>query len=244
VKYKIDYPFLYPITWLAPYGFMLGALLGLVVSIGMILVYFQRTTNVFFSVSQRLRESEEQMCSIMASMNEGVVLQNADGKIVFSNNKALQIFKMTAEEMIGKSSLSEEFHMVNEDNTPYPVERRPATITLRTGQPQINRVMGITELEKETTWISVNTEPMFHTGDTKPYSVVVTFRDITQQKHTADLTKQLLAFARRGKYRSVPVDLNEVIEEVSMLLKHSIDKRIKFRQNLNTQDAITIGDPS
>ncbi|MFZ2655642.1 MAG: response regulator [Victivallales bacterium] len=63
-------------------------------------------------------------------------------------------------------------------------------------------------------------------------------------KRSADLTKQLLAFSRQGKYQSVPVNMHDIIWEIITLLGRSIDKRIKFIQNLNAEQHIALGDPS
>lgn len=63
-------------------------------------------------------------------------------------------------------------------------------------------------------------------------------------QRSADLTGQLLAFARKGHYQSVPVDLHEAIEEVVSLLRHSIDKRIAIRQDLEASPPCTCGDPN
>ncbi len=45
----------------------------------------------------------------------------------------------------------------------------------------------------------------------------------------AALTKQLLGFARKGKYEVAPVDLHQVIKGVMEILEHTIDKRIQTR---------------
>lgn len=58
-----------------------------------------------------------------------------------------------------------------------------------------------------------------------------------------DLTQKLLAFARKGQYESVPVDIHSIIEEVVGILHHSIDKRIKIKPHLIADPSITKGDP-
>jgi len=58
----------------------------------------------------------------------------------------------------------------------------------------------------------------------------------------ADLTTQLLAFARKGKYVAVPVNLHDVIHDVVGLLSHSVDRRIEIRQHLDANPAWTRGD--
>ncbi|MGB5139360.1 MAG: PAS domain S-box protein, partial [Candidatus Zixiibacteriota bacterium] len=60
----------------------------------------------------------------------------------------------------------------------------------------------------------------------------------------ADLTSQLLAFARKGNYLTVPVDIHETIKEVANILKHTIDRRIEIRMDLAAGQAIVKGDPS
>jgi PAS domain S-box-containing protein len=63
-------------------------------------------------------------------------------------------------------------------------------------------------------------------------------------QHSAHLTRQLLAFARKGKYLSVPVDLQAILREVAGLLKHSLDKRIRIACEFPEKAISTTGDPS
>lgn len=67
---------------------------------------------------------------------------------------------------------------------------------------------------------------------------------LTAASRAADLTSQLLAFARKGKYRSVPTDLNATIREVVSLLERSIDKRIGLELDLCENKLVTMGDPT
>ncbi len=61
---------------------------------------------------------------------------------------------------------------------------------------------------------------------------------------SADLTRQLLAFGRKGKSRNVPVDMHSVIREVKALLEHTLDKRISMRLQLDAARSAITGDPS
>jgi PAS domain S-box-containing protein len=61
---------------------------------------------------------------------------------------------------------------------------------------------------------------------------------------SADLTQQLLAFARKGQYRSVEVDLHAIVAEVVAILQHTIDRRIEIQQILKASPPTTTGDPS
>jgi len=63
-------------------------------------------------------------------------------------------------------------------------------------------------------------------------------------KRASELTSQLLAFARKGKYRSIPVDIHSIVVEVVNILKRTIDKRIVIKQHLDAQQTLTFGDPT
>ncbi|MBN2526347.1 MAG: PAS domain S-box protein [Deltaproteobacteria bacterium] len=60
----------------------------------------------------------------------------------------------------------------------------------------------------------------------------------------SELTFQLLAFAQKGKYLSVAVDIHKVIAEVVGLLSHSISKQICIEQHLQANPSTVKGDPS
>ena len=61
---------------------------------------------------------------------------------------------------------------------------------------------------------------------------------------SADLTSKLLAFARKGKYEIVVVDIHETIREVLNLLEHITGTRIKVYMNFNANPATIMGDNS
>jgi two-component system cell cycle sensor histidine kinase/response regulator CckA len=60
---------------------------------------------------------------------------------------------------------------------------------------------------------------------------------------SAHLTRQLLAFARKGTARSVVVDVRRTVDEVASLLRHSIDRRIDVRCPPGEAPVPARGDP-
>jgi two-component system cell cycle sensor histidine kinase/response regulator CckA len=49
--------------------------------------------------------------------------------------------------------------------------------------PQSDVIMGIHRPDGTLTWISINVQPIFKEGETRPYRVVATMRDITERRH-------------------------------------------------------------
>jgi PAS domain S-box-containing protein len=61
-------------------------------------------------------------------------------------------------------------------------------------------------------------------------------------QRSADLTRQLLTFARKGKARQAPVDVHAVIGDVVEMLTRTIDPRIRVYSRLGAPLAVTTGD--
>jgi PAS domain S-box-containing protein len=63
-------------------------------------------------------------------------------------------------------------------------------------------------------------------------------------KRSANLISQMLAFSRKGKFLSISVNIHDIIAEIVIMLKHSIDKRIIILQDLKADPPTTRGDPT
>jgi PAS domain S-box-containing protein len=73
-----------------------------------------------------------------------------------------------------------------------------------------------------------------------------TFVDVIMNaaQRAADLTSKLLAFSRRGKIVSSPIDAHESIKAAIALLERSVDKRISIKTDLAAVDSTILGDPA
>jgi PAS domain S-box-containing protein len=63
-------------------------------------------------------------------------------------------------------------------------------------------------------------------------------------RRASELTRQLLAFARKSKQRSDVVDVHAVVGDLVRLLSRSIDKRITVETRLAAESAAVLGDAS
>ncbi|HIK28192.1 MAG: PAS domain S-box protein [Oscillatoriaceae bacterium SKW80] len=136
-----------------------------------------------------LRESEQRYRSVIETAAEGIVLLSADGSVSACNYAAERILGISAGQMMLRASLGTPLRAIHEDGSPFPSEIHPASVTLRTGKPQSNVVMGIRKQDGSVTWISVNTRPLFRAGETSPYGVVFSFFDITERKNTEEVLR-------------------------------------------------------
>lgn len=135
---------------------------------------------------QMLRESEERYRSVIASLAEGVLLVDEDTIVLAANSSAKRILNRPLHRIIGERVtdvwVSEAVH---EDGAPFEPEDFPVGLALATGQPQSDVIMGLQQPDSTRIWISVNTQPVIHPGEKRPYQVVVSFFDITARRETA-----------------------------------------------------------
>lgn len=97
---------------------------------------------------------------------------------------------------------------------------------------QLSGILGYAEMARE------------RVGDGVPKLAKYLDNIITAAQRSADLTAKLLAFARKGKFRTVPVNVNSLIGEVCGILERSIDRRIELHQDLRAHPPVTVGDPT
>jgi len=131
-------------------------------------------------------EGEARYASVVRAMAEGVVVQDSDAVILACNEAAEQLLGLTADQMMGRSSLDPRWRSIHEDGSPFPGDTHPVPMTLRTGQALRDVVMGVHKPDGTLTWISINTEPLFRAGEAKPFAAVCTFGDITRRKRAED----------------------------------------------------------
>jgi PAS domain S-box-containing protein len=140
---------------------------------------------------------------ILDFINEGVVYQEANGKIKIWNKAAEKIFGLSAEQAVGLTSVNHPWNLINADGTHCPGEDHPSMITLTTGRALKDQIRGIKSQDGSVTWLSINTIPVFKQDDSKPSAVVISFQDVTKKVRSdqalLEEKKRYAAAARMAK---------------------------------------------
>jgi serine/threonine-protein kinase len=142
---------------------------------------------------EALRQSEERYRSVIAAMQDGIAILDADGGIRECNAAAERILGLTAEQLMGRTPHDPRWRAVHEDGSPFPGEMHPPMVTLRTGQPCTEVVMGVHKPDGTLTWITVNAQPLFQADGRTLAGVVASFEDITDRKRTEELLRRSAA---------------------------------------------------
>jgi diguanylate cyclase (GGDEF)-like protein/PAS domain S-box-containing protein len=129
-----------------------------------------------------------QASGALDAMTAGLLVQDLDGTIVFANPAAQALFGLTLEQIKGRSSLDESWTVVREDGTPWPHDTRPSLVSMRTGEPQRDQVMGLTNPQGDLRWLAINAVPMRDPAGAIT-GAICSFDDITSRR-AADATLQ------------------------------------------------------
>ncbi len=137
-----------------------------------------------------LLQSEDKYRSMFTALSDGIIMQNASGKIITCNPAAAQMLGLTQDQMLENTLIDPHWHTIHADGSDFPIEMHPAALALRTGQAVRNQVMGISKPGGGVGWFNVNAEPMFNPGETSPYAALTSFADITMRVEVETVIQQ------------------------------------------------------
>lgn len=130
-----------------------------------------------------IRKNNAKYKTLFENLNQGVVYQRADGKIVDVNDAALMMLGLNRDQFLGKDSYDPRWKVINEQYEILAPECHPSMKALKTGKKIIGETIGIYVPEKRGyNWLIVNAVPIFHENTELPDEVFVTFEDITARK--------------------------------------------------------------
>ncbi len=96
--------------------------------------------------------------TLLLTVSEGVVVYDENGKIIFCNDAGRDMLGMDENKLLGKRPGGLDFGTIREDGSLFPTHDHPISVTLRTGQPCRNVVMGLVHNpSRPCLWISINT---------------------------------------------------------------------------------------
>jgi PAS domain S-box-containing protein len=130
---------------------------------------------------EALRDSEARYRSVITALEEAVVLQNPDGRVITCNPSVERVLGIAAQTLENSYIPWQQLKPLRGNGERFPASQHPARLAMESGRPCTGVVMGITKADGVQSWLSVNANPLVYYERTMPYAVVTSFTDITER---------------------------------------------------------------
>jgi len=165
-----------------------------------------------------LAESEALYRVAMESLKEGVILHGAEGEIIAHNPRAAEILGLSSDELNGRVSRDPLWDAVYPDGTPFPAEAHPSMVTLLTGEPCSDVLMGVYNPRWQSRhWVSINSRPILTVSSkgAREVKVVASFDDVTERIEREKQLQRWSTVYRFSGEAIVVADADGVIRDVN-----------------------------
>ncbi|WP_029770869.1 PAS domain S-box protein, partial [Pseudogulbenkiania sp. MAI-1] len=125
-------------------------------------------------LERRLRQSEEQRQALLDSLDEGVVVVDAEGVATSANPQARRLLDLDA---TGRMSAGR--WLIHPDGTPLAADPSLGLAAVRDAAPLERERLGIASHGGEPQWVSLSVRPLSHDGAGRAPAALLTFADIS-----------------------------------------------------------------
>lgn len=140
---------------------------------------FSRDMTDQLQASETLRESEERFRTLIKDLSVGVVVQDAEARIIVANEAAFTLLGVTEDQLLGVTSFDPRWNVIHPDGRDFPGETHPVPVAIATKAPVRDVIMGIYRpVTDDRVWLLVCAEPQFQ-ADGSVRQVICSFTDVT-----------------------------------------------------------------
>ena len=170
-----------------------------------------------------LRASEEKFRTLFSQLNAGVVVHDADTRILYTNPASARLLGLTQAQLVGRDAIDADWHFVRSDGTRMPLAEYPVNQVLTSRQPLHDQVLGIVaSRDARPRWVLVDAFPVMEAE--RLHQIVVTFVDITERQ---------LAQAERARLLRELQLKNKDLENVVYVASHDLRSPLVNIQGLS-----------
>lgn len=145
---------------------------------------------------ERLSESKAKDEAILASIGDGLIVADKEGKIIYINKASESLLGKRREDLVGKSFF-ESIPLEDEKGELIPEEKRPVSITLSTGATTVSTVASpsyyFVRNDKTKFPVAITATPIMLDG--KIAGAIEIFRDITEEREIDKAKNEFVSLA-------------------------------------------------
>ncbi len=134
--------------------------------------------------------SAEEARQMLNTVTAGILKISTEGRVLYANTQARKLLTIHEIDPLGMSVREFEPYTVWPDGSPCAYEDCPPIKCLRTGELQVDVVVGLQLPAAPMLWIKVTAEPLLDPTTGKPAAALVTLVESTHPKHVEESLKQ------------------------------------------------------
>ena len=118
---------------------------------------------------------------VIGALGVGLLVQDRAGTVLTVDRAAAELLCVPLTELRGANLARVAWHAMGTDGSRLDPEGRPGRRCIETGVGSVGHVLGLRKPDGELRWIELDVRPLFADGDSAPYAVVSTLRDVTER---------------------------------------------------------------
>jgi diguanylate cyclase (GGDEF)-like protein/PAS domain S-box-containing protein len=147
-------------------------------------------------------EAELRYRELMEVVDKGIMVRNAQGRIVYANAAAIRMLDVEDGLSLDEELRPGRWRVVDEDGNELQEQDLPSFRALHTGRMEDSTVLGFyNERLHQLIWLAVTSVPQFAPGADKPHQVLSLFTDVTDLKRESALFDRVQALAHIGGWQ-------------------------------------------
>ncbi|CAA9305807.1 MAG: diguanylate cyclase/phosphodiesterase (GGDEF & EAL domains) with PAS/PAC sensor(s) [uncultured Lysobacter sp.] len=168
------------------------------------------------------RNAELRYRELMETIDKGVIVRDADGRMVYANAAAMRMFDLDANRPLDGALGHDRWLVIDENGRELAQDEMPA-VRARSGVVVSSTVLGFYQREqRRLIWVSVTAVPQFVTGTDHVEQVLTLFTDVTELKRDSSLFDRAQSLAHIGGWEWEPGhDRLYLTDEAQRILGHT-----------------------
>lgn len=145
------------------------------------------------------RDAELRYRELMETLDRGILVRNAEQRIVYANPAAIRMFEVEPGLSLDEELRPERWKVFDENGHELSESELPSIRALQTGEVSASTVLGFYNCRlRRLRWMSVTSVPQFAAGSNRPHQVLSLFTDVTELKRDSALFDRAQALAHIG----------------------------------------------
>lgn len=186
----------------------------------------QRDVTEQARAADKLRLSEELYRSVALAISDGLLVVTPTLGILAVNPAGCDIVGAEQTALMNAQGDAWPFELLGPEATPLQSDQHPVLRVIANDQPLVNQIHALRRPDGEQRWVSLNAHPLQLRPEAQTFAVVLTFRDITQQRASEQALrdKQAAELASHAK--------SEFLSRMSHEMRTPLNAVIGFAQLL------------